>query len=71
MKTINAIISENIYNQANIEKIREVCESVAQNNGIRAEVEGSEMFLYGYEQKDVDPTDVRNEILTELQKVGF
>ena len=71
MKTVNTIISENIYNAETINHIVAVCKSVAENNGVRAEFENNEIFIYEWEQKDIDPTDVRTEMLQALTSEGF
>lgn len=71
MKTINTIISENIYNELSIAHIVNVCESVANNNGVKASLENNQIFIYGCEQKEVDAEEVREEMLKALIEEGF
>lgn len=71
MKTVNTLLSENQENSDSIEFIVSVCKSVAENEGVRAEYENGEMFIYDFERKEVDPTAVRMKMLEVLQEEGF
>lgn len=46
---IQDLLIENEYNQGNIDLIKNVVHSVAENNGVRVEFEGTSPFWYGDE----------------------